>query len=344
MVYGGYFVFARFFQDSALRSFVVVKTPLVLLFPGTWYASYLELAAGRTGLMEWIPALLTLVLAGALAAGLGSRLSLDYSERLGALTSAAAPRGSTAAREPATTRWARHLFRTGEARAMALLIRSQFTNDQRFRMAVLSIIPLTLLYVFMGVQDGALGDPFDRRADRSGPSLVIFAVLMFPSMLKMSVTHSDTFRASWIFFSSPANRMQLVRSAKNVLVAFFLVPYLLFVLAVYLYYVPRPLHVAVHLTLLGLVSHFCLQFMIFMDPDLPFSKPPMKGRATMTMFMLIFTIIFFVAFFQALAPRMYQSLPLTLAGFVAVLGASALVDLFTRARVERQMRSAEFEG
>jgi hypothetical protein len=227
---------------------------------------------------------------------------------------------------------------------MALLIRSQFTNDQRFRMAVLSIIPLTLLYVFMGVQDGALGDPFDRRADRSGPSLVIFAVLMFPSMLKMSVTHSDTFRASWIFFSSPANRMQLVRSAKNVLVAFFLVPYLLFVLAVYLYYVPRPLHVAVHLTLLGLVSHFCLQFMIFMDPDLPFSKPPMKGRATMTMFMLIFTIIFFVAFFQALAPRMYQSLPLTLAGFVAVLGASALVDLFTRARVERQVRSAEFEG
>lgn len=344
MVYGGYFVFARFFQDSALRSFVVVKTPLVLLFPGTWYASYVELAAGRTGLMEWIPAALTVVLAGALAAGLGSRLSLDYSERLGALTSVAAPRGTTAAGAPATPRWARRLFRSGEARAMALLIRSQFTNDQRFRLAVLSIIPLTLLYILMGVQDGGLGDPFDRSADRSGLSLVTVAVLMFPSMLKMSVTHSDTFRASWVFFASPADRMQLVRSAKNVLVAFFLLPYLLFVLAVYLYYVRSPLHVAIHLTLLGLVSHFCLQFMVFLDPELPFSKPPMKGRAPMTMFAVIFTVMLIAGLFQALAPRMYQSLPLTVAGFGTVLGASALADLLTRARVERQMRSAEFEG
>lgn len=342
MIYGGYFVFAQFFQDSALRSFEVVKTPWVLLFPGTWYASYVELAAGRTGPMEWIPAALTLVLAGVLAAGLGSRLSLDYSERLGALTAAARPRRAAAA---ATTGsgLARLWFATGERRAMAMLIRSQFKNDQRFRMAVLSIVPLTLLYIFMGVQDGGLGDPFGRGSG-SGLSLVTVAVLIFPSMLKMAVTHSDTFRASWIFFASPADRITLVRSAKNVLAAYFLLPYLLFVLAVYLYYVRSPAHVAVHIALLGLVSHFCLQFMVLMDPDLPFSKPPMKGRASTTMFGLIFAIFVFVGFFQALAPRMYQSVPWTAAGFATVIGASVMMDLLTRARVGRQMRSAEFQG
>ena len=48
--------------------------------------------------------------------------------------------------------------------------------------------------------------------------MVTLAMLMFPTMLKMNLSRSDAFRASWIFFSCPIDRTRMVRAAKNVLV------------------------------------------------------------------------------------------------------------------------------
>jgi hypothetical protein len=340
VVYGGYFVFAQFFRESALRSFTLSKSFWVLLFPGTWFASYLELAAGRTGPTEWIPAAVSIAVLAAMATGLGGRLSLDYSERLGALASMAERRRPGAAGRRRRAFW----FTRGEGRAMALLIRSQFTNDQRFRMAVLTILPLTLLYVALGVKDGAMNDPFDPDAADRGLSLVNVAILMFPSMLKLSVTHSDAFRASWIFFASPADRMQLIRAAKNVLVAFFLVPYLLFVAALFTYFVHNVVHVAIHLALLGLISHLCLQVLVLLEPDVPFSKPPMKGRSTTSTFLVLFVIFVVLGVFQSLSSRVYQSPILIAATFAGLIATSVVIDLATRARVDRLTRLAEFQG
>lgn len=337
MVYGGYAVFATFVEASALRNMTLEKTPLVLLYPGTWYASYLELAAGRLGPAEWVPALLTLALLGAMAAGLGGRLSLDYSERLGMLTASSSPRAPR--RRATTSRW----FRSDEGRAMALLVGSQFRNDQRFRMAVLSILPLTLLYVFMGLRQGSLVDPFDADA-RRGLSLVSVAVLLFPSMLKMAVTRTDAYRASWIFFACPTDRMKLVRATLHVLAAYFLLPYLVFMVGVYLFFVPNLLHILLHLAFLGLLSFVCLQVATFLDPDLPFSQPPMKGRATTTTFVLIVVVFGVMAVFDRLSAFMYQRWWLTTLGFAAALIAMLLLDRLTRARVDRQTRALEFAG
>jgi hypothetical protein len=338
MVYGGYFVFARVFEESVPQSFTVEKTWPMLLFPGTWYASYLELAAGRIGAMEVIPAVASVVVLAVMAGGLSSRLSLDYSERLGALASSTR-RPATASRSAGLGR----LFRAGEARAVALLVRSQFRNDQRFRMAVLSILPLTILYVFMGISQGGLADPFDAEA-RQGPALVSLAVMLFPSMLKMAVSRTDSFRASWVFFACPADRVRLVRSTRDVLVAFFLVPYLFFVGAVYLYFVPNVLHVVVHLSLLGLMSLVVLQLVTLLDPDLPFSKPPMKGSTSVGMFLLIFVVFVTMIFFQILAPRLYRDPLLIAAAFGGVAAVIVVLDLITKARVEQQVRALEFTG
>jgi len=338
-VYGGYFVFAQFAEESALTSFTLQKTPAVMLFPPTWYASYLELADGRTGPAEWIPAAVTVVALAAMATGLGGRLSLDYSERLGALASSSqGTRQAAARRQTQPGRW----FRRGEGRAMALLIRSQFRNDQRFRMAVLSILPLTLLYVFMGVREGAMSDPFEPVGREM--SFVTMAVLLFPSMLKMAVTHSESFKASWIFFASPADRARVVRASMNVLAVFFLLPYLVFIAGVYAWFVPNLLHVVVHVALLGLISHLCLQLMVLLDPDLPFSKPPMKGRSSSTMFLLIFVVMGVLVFFQAVTTWIYGSVMTTVGAFAAIGLLGMLIDRLTRARIERQTAAMEFQG
>ena len=163
---------------------------------------------------------------------------------------------------------------------MAVLVRSQFRNDQRFRMTVLGILPLTLVYVFMGVRDGTMVDPFvAAHGGHASPfSLVTVAVLMFPSLLQMGFSRSESFQAAWVFFASPTDRNRIIQSAKNVLAAFFLLPYLAFVAALYLYFVHNVWHVALHVGFLGLLSYLALQVMVLLDPELPFSRPWQKGR------------------------------------------------------------------
>jgi hypothetical protein len=336
LVYGGYFLMSQFVSKRWVSSIAVQKTYWMLLSPPTWFAAYLEIAAGKIGPMELLPAAASVVAFGWLAMGLAGRLSLDYSERLGAMTTA------SARLRPAKARMAGGLwFRGGEGRAVALLVRSQFRNDQKFRMGVLAILPLTLLYVIMGVRDGAIGDPFVATRNFSP---VTFAVLMFPSMLKMQLARSDSFRASWVFFACPSDRMQIIRSSKNVLVASFLVPYLVFVLALFTYITGHPAHVLVHVALLGAISHLLLQAAVLIDPELPFSRPMQKGHQPTALYGLMFVMVFVGGFLQFFMARLYASAVATVGAFAAVMLAGVAIDWLTRARVERQTASLEFAG
>ena len=339
VMYGGYFFFAHVLRAGALASFTLPKTPGVLLFPATWFASYLEIADGRTGAQELLPAAATIAALGVMVAGVGRRLSLEYSERLGAIAAesrkVAPPRPSSG---PGL--W----FRTGEGRAVALLVKSQFRNDMKFRLGVLGILPLTLLYVMMGVSEGGVQDPFAPSGRSSGFSFVTFAVLMFPWMLRASIIRSDGFRASWIFFASPADRAKMVRAAKNVLTAFFLAPYLLLLGGVYAYFVPNLTHVALHIALLGLTSHFLLQVGVLLDPALPFSRPVESGRRAATFFGFFLVVGGASVVLQVFSAGLYARPIALLSAFASLLGVSVAADLLTRARVARQARKLEFEG
>src|SRR5262245_37811535 len=337
-VYGGYFLVARFAARSVMSELSLAKTPLLLSYPATWFASYLDIASGQAGLMELIPAAASIVLLGALAAGLNGRLSLDYSERLGQLTTAAAAPQRTRTSERRAW-W----FVTGEARAVALLVRRQFANDQRFRMGVLGILPMTVIYLLIGLRDGTIHDPF-LPAPRGGPSPVTMVLIMMPALLKLHLTRSEGFRASWVFFASPVDRVKIVRASKDVLVAFFLVPYLVVLALVYTYMVGNLWHVAVHLALQGLLGYLVLQVAMLLDPALPFSRPARKGGNSIVMLVFLAAMGALSALLNVYSAPLYASLPLTLAVFAGILLSGFIVDRLTRARVERQTASLEFEG
>jgi len=339
LVYGGYFFVARVAARSVMSAFTLTKSPLLLLYPATWFASYLEVASGKTGLLELIPAAASILLLAGLAAGLGGRLSLDYSERLGQMTTAAAlPK-----RAARSSEWPAWWFVTGEARAVALLIRRQFANDQRFRMGVLGILPMTVIYLLIGLRDGTVHDPF-LPAPRGGPSPVTMVLIMMPSLLKLHLTRSEGYRASWVFFVSPADRVKIVRASKDVLVAFFLVPYLIVLTLVYTYMVGSLWHVIVHLALQGLLGYLVLQVAMLMDPALPFSRPARRGGNSMVMLVFLAAMGALSAVLNAYSASLYASVQSTLAVFAAILLAGVIVDRLTRARVERQTASLEFEG
>ena len=340
-IYGGYMLMSRVVSASALQSLSLPKSPWLLLVPPAWFAAYLDVASGNATWFEFLIAGLSVIGLVALASGLSGRLSMDYSDRLAAI--AASTQKVRVARGNSRPGW---WFRTGEARAVSVLVRAQFRNDQRFRMGVLGILPMTLIYIFIGLRDGNLQDPFVQSHRGTAFSLVTVAVLMFPALLKQALTHSEQFRASWIFFACPSDRLSLIRSAKNVVLAYFLAPYLLFVFAVYVAVIGIGSigHIALHMALLGLISHLVLQAYILLDPDLPFSRPAQTGRRSGTVigFMLVMGLA--SGLLQAFSWWIYQRLTATVIVFGVIIGANALMNLLTRARVEVQARSLEFEG
>jgi len=340
-VYGGYFLMSRAVARSMTTTLSLAKTPLVLLYPATWFASYIELASGKVGPMEIVPAAASIAVLALMATALGGRLSLEYSERLGAMTTASAPVKAVGRASSKAGIW----FKTGEARAVALLIRSQFRNDQRFRMGVLAILPMTFIYLFSGLNRGAIYDPFvSPERGANNVTGVTMAIMMFPSLLKMHLTRSESFRASWIFFVSPADRMKIVRSSMRVLVAFFLLPYLGFVMLVYTYFVGNFFHVAVHIGLQGLLSLLVLQTAMLIDPALPFSRPTQKGRDSFVLMLFLMFITAVSVFLSIFSAELYSNLLATVGVFGAIVAASVVVDMLTRARIGLQTASLEFEG
>jgi hypothetical protein len=333
LMYGGFFLVQQAGLSGDLREATLAKSGWVLLVPSAWFATYLEIGAGTAGVLEVALAAGSAGLLLVMIASLGRRLSLDYSARLGEIVSAAQAPRTPAARGTRRGRW----FRAGEARAVALLIGSQFRNDQKFRMAVLAILPLTILYVFMGA--------FDSRATGTGRfALVNVAVLIFPSMLNMALKRSDHFRASWIFFAAPADRARLIRASQNVLVVLFLAPYLGFITAVFLWLLRTPLQVAAHVLLLGLLSHLVLQIVVLMDPALPFSQPnqPMRRSGSFIVFIVVLGMT--TGLIQLVGRYLTSSVRAALVTYAAVASVSVLVDRLTRARIHRQAQQLEFEG
>ena len=320
-VYGSYLFLPQLLDRELLAGLGRARSPWLLADPAAWFACYLEIAAGRIGPSEVIPAAASLLVLGGLSTVAFRYLSFDYSARLSALTLAAAPTRPTTARPRRT--W---FFQRGEGRAVALLIRNQFSHDMKFRLGVIGIVPLTLLYFLYGLRNGPMPDPFTGSGQNSsGWFMLHFAVLAFPLMLLPVLGRSDAYRASWVFFAAPASRSQLILSMKNFVMVFFVVPYLVLVGGLLAFTFKSVLHAALHVGTLALVGHIMLQIALGLLPHLPFSRPTQKGERSSRLLGL-FLLVSIVAglLFPVLTYWVYRT-TLRAAGTLAGLAALTVV-------------------
>src|SRR5439155_10908801 len=171
------------------------EQPWMWANPGSWFAAFVSLTAGNATITTWV--------ASAIAAGIGiacvplaaGRLSLEYAQRLAETMVAGEPPSRRRVRLPG--------FRRAESRAVALLVAAQFRFDQRFRMAILGIVPLILFYLLLGLNQGALADPFSPGGGTAAGVPLYMAVVFMPMTLHASLQYSDSWRAAWIFFATP---------------------------------------------------------------------------------------------------------------------------------------------
>jgi hypothetical protein len=332
--YGVYYLASRAFQSAFFERAGFSEMPWLWTIPSTWYAALIIIAPGHAPLAAWIAAAAALLLTAVCVPLAAGRLSLDYARRVGE---------ATAAGEPSARRRLMRLpgFGSGEARAVALLVRAQFRFDQRFRMGVLGILPLTGFYLLVGSNRGTMQDPFTSVTAPSGPG-VFFAVAFIPITLHAALSASESWRAAWIFFATPVSHARIVVAAKNFVSFYFLGSYLLALTAVWSYFFERVWHAAVHALFAGLLAHLLLQLTVIVKPALPFAAEPRKGERSAAMFWVILlgSIVAGVAPF--LLRLIYRDRTITAVALAFAIAVTLGVEYALRLRVNESIGDLEF--
>lgn len=334
--YVTYYFATTAFHSALLDRLGFAAAPWLWAIPSTWFGAFVQVAAGQADGAAWMAAAAAVavcVVCVPLAAG---RLSLDYARRVGEMT---------AVGEPARRRRTLPLpgFSRGEARAVALLVRAQFRFDQRFRMGVLGILPLTGFYMLMGMNEGSLADPFVASSRLSGPG-VFFAIVFIPMTLHAALTISESWRAAWIFFATPASHARIVVAAKNFVSIYFLGLYLVVLAAFWSYFFERVWHAVVHALFAGLLAHLLLQLAVMVKPALPFAAEPRKAERSASMFGVFIAGGIIAGFFPMVLRIVYQNLPLTFGMLVFILGVTAAIEYALRLRVDEVIGDLEFRN
>jgi hypothetical protein len=330
-----YYLMTRTFQGAMFDRLDFETSPWLWSFPTTWFAAFVAVA-GSGSTPAWFAAGGACLIILACVPLVAGRLSLDYARRLGELSAVGEP-----ARSPRSG-WLPG-FRHGEARAVALLVRAQFRFDQRFRMGVLGILPLTGFYLLLGLDGGALRDPFVPGA-RAGAPGVFMAVAFIPMTLHAALTVSESWRAAWVFFSSPVSHARIVVAAKNFVAVYFVGTYAVVLAALWSYFFERIWHAVVHAAIAGLLAHMLLQLHVIARPALPFAAEPRKGERSATLFGTILVGSIVAGIVPTLLPLVYRTMTGTVVVLALLVLTTAGVEYALRLRVDEAIGDLEFRN
>ena len=326
--------------DVAQAQGGIPAPPWLIVAPPAWFASLLALSAGEWNAAYPVAAVAAVGSIAVLLHYARARLSLAYAENL-AQTAAVTRRR---VRRTSTSRSGRWRL-PPELSVIATLARGQFRDDMTFRLGVLGMLPATLLYFFMAVRDGPLPDPFvELGFDAMGLWLLHFAAIAFPLTILETLFRSESFPASWIFFSTPADRPRLVMSAGLCVTLFMIAPFTLVFLAIFAWSFGNLWHAVAHAFVLGLNAHLAIQMMLLAAPRLPFSMPTKKGSrmGTIVGMIVVGTVI---ALFLPLALWVAYSRTAFTIAYIAVLAlAGGLIPMLVRWGVRARVERLEFAG
>ncbi|MCX6132926.1 MAG: hypothetical protein NTU47_03840 [Ignavibacteriales bacterium] len=343
VVYGSYSLLPSFIERVG-SDLPGVKPWWVYLLPMSWYSSFLDLASGTFDPLSILASAAGVVSFVGIIPFALSKISISYAESLSEASTVPEEKNY---RQSAGSRNVSSVFQRDEDRAIAMLIRSQFKHDTRFRLGILAIIPLTVLYLFMGLRGGGkLFDPFNPDwKSLANSALIYFVIILFPMTIKEAVTRSESYLASWIFFVTPASQTRLVLSVKKILFWFFVVPYLSILGLVFLYYFGNIVHVMMHMLVLFLFSYSFLQVFLLVKPQMPFSVPRQLGeRASILGTVMFLGPVVLVGLLLGFSFFVYQNTVVYIAVVSLLIFLTMLLEKFLVLRITRKLSRLEFRG
>lgn len=338
-----------FFERGHMEQMKGLETTLMsalLLLPPGWFASLPAMAGGAWRLAETVGATLALATLCGLFAFVRGRLSLSYAQRIGELFSTAEAKRPSKWLLSGTGRFDAFRILPPELRAAAILVRAQFRHDMHFRRTTLNALSMIIIYMALTIGQGSLIDPFTATA--VGQMFRLFpihlALTQVPLGLAVGLPFSDSFRAAWIFFVTPANCAKLAIQAANCLTLFFLIPLLLIVGAIFAWQFDALWHAALHTSLLGLIAYLGMQLALLAAPRLPFSEPPRKGYGSRLWGVIIGASVFSLLILPFLLLAAYSRPAYTAATLTALILACATMHVLILRRIDAHIQRLEFVG
>ncbi len=215
-------------------------------------------------------------------------------------------------------------------------------------MGILTIIPITILYVgiIVLINRAPILDPFTPagRAGFSATILLYLAVGFYPAYIKSALTYTNDAEASWIFHTSPADPLLILRAARRFILVFFILPYLLLLGAAYAVMTRALLHTVMHFLVIALLVVIETDLQLLFFPEMPFSRTRAAGQRSAGMLIRMLAGVVLLIPIYLLVLLVYPS-PVgywcALAGLAAVL---VTVRVLGRRHASRRLAHAEFQA
>jgi len=291
-VYAGYFVVPRMLGKESLVQLSEFKSDLFYFAPPAWFAAIVKLPTNDVAALDFV----VVTLAGAalftLYRASVTKLSLGYAQTLS---------DTIGQQEEQQTTLKRGLISNlllavsnFEDRAVWCLIRKQFKYDNRFKMSILGIVPLTAIYVFIGISNGeTIPDPFRVPVgDRAEMNVLIYmAVAMVPFMIAIGTVNSESYRSAWIFYASPADRTRIILSSARFALIWFCFPFTILLAGIFTWFFGSLAHAVLHCLLIFTFLMILTKVMVMFYPRIPFSQPHKTGQRSFSIFVMMFVSI-----------------------------------------------------
>jgi hypothetical protein len=342
-----FFVGPRMIGKESVGIFQKLDSNWLYLAPPAWFSAIAKLPAGGITFINLCAAFLGIAILFVFFRVGVSRLSLGYAQTL-SFTVAEQEQLQGKQKRGLITRVAL-AFSNYEDRAVWKLIRKQFKYDNRFKMSILGIIPLTAFYVYMGIADGKTTiDPFTILSgiNTGKPNfLLYFAVAMLPFMVTVNTSFSESYKSAWVFFTSPADRTRIVLSSARFALTYFCFPFTILLAGLFTWLFGDFIHALLHSLFVFVLLMILTKLMVLIYPRIPFSQTQKAGQST-----IVFILMMFVAMPVAIIPMVIVSMIgyRGYAGYMIYL-VSALIINFTlhwilKKKIPKRVAKLEFSA
>ncbi len=340
-------VLSRFEYKIDLHALTLSAQPLLAIVPSFWFASLAGLASGVTGSLNLALALGALIFLVVLSAASHVLLGKKYQNEVSELASSSAmsAKAKKSSRDGIIFRAFIRFARSDEARGVFMLLRAQFRYDSKFRMQLLAMLPVTVIYLVMAILSGGIVDPFtgSLRAVMRSNALYFVAMLM-PMLVMQAVSQSENYKAAWIFFAAPLDRSKLLLAVRNAILVSIVLPYLLALTIVLSQFMPWT-HAAMHVLVLAAVGGFIFQIYFMVMAKMPFAQPRRPHSGGVTRFAGVFVpVILAMAILVLEIYYGYRSPSIFWPSFALIVTISALLERAVHARIRKKLAREEFDG
>lgn len=279
------------FQDRALAVLANLgpgPDGWLLVLPTAWFAALAALPAGEATGSAWIGLGGVAGSIGALGWFARDKLSLASARNLGGMPGKTRRGRSRSGRAKPAGRAAR----PRRLNAAAALIRAQFRHDMQFRMGVVALLPIFGLAALMPFAASGPLDPFVAGAGAGAWGLwgIHFTVLAPPVIVLEQMYASESWRAGWVFFATPANRARFAAQTRRFVALCILAPCLVPAAIFMAWRFEAAWHALAHVFLLACLGILVMQTGQFAWPRLPFTLPLNRPWAKAPLTMQLFAV------------------------------------------------------